>query len=110
MITADKILDLVCEEFKVDPAIMPETIKFHDMKLARIRRIYWYLCRLYLPVMIQHGGFAKPKLQEGAFRGVARVLGVSPETVRKACIEVEDRRDDPEFDAQLERLEKSLSI
>jgi hypothetical protein len=36
---------------------------------------------------------------------LARVIGVSKQNISKALKKVEDRRDDPDFDAELTRLE-----
>jgi hypothetical protein len=41
-------------------------------------------------------------------RRLARTAGMSAEGVRKAVAAIEDRRDDPEFDAFVEALEQEL--
>lgn len=101
MVSADEILEAICLEFDADP----EKVR-REYVHSRIRRIYWYMCRLYLPVEAKLCNYGRVKPVLGSLRPLARAIGASPESIRRACIEVEDRRDDPHFNSKLEKIER----
>lgn len=100
------VLAAVCCEFDITPErVLREYDKAHLYPEVRIRRVYWYMCRQFLASMNK-----KTKLAvQGGYRPIARMLGIAPQSLLRACTEVEDRRDDPEFDEKLSKIEAALT-
>ena len=83
----------------------------HD--LSQARHLWVYLLVQFLPRPARLPARAcKTRAagdQDGNIKPVARFLGWHPAGVRYALKRIEDRREDPAFDAMVARLEKEFS-
>jgi hypothetical protein len=106
----DRLLDEVAKAFAVKPSAILGHYKAHD--ISRARHVWWYLCVQATPqpeyYAAKAGGRRRARPSDGVRKPTARRLGVLPQTLRYAMHRVEDRRDDPQFDALISRLEEKL--
>lgn len=84
------VQQLVSEAFWVTVDDLREP---YNIQHSKERYVYYYLVRINM---------------EGGRDDIAAYLNISHETLRKALISVEDRRDIPGFDAKLQELEDKL--
>jgi hypothetical protein len=87
-----RVLGLVAAHDRVDAALL-----FHASRcraeVAMARQLAMYLMNVVLSL---------------SFTEIGQVFGRDRTTVRHACALIEDRRDDPGFDAELDRMEAGL--
>lgn len=76
------------------------------------RQVLVYMLVQFLPRIerypARNGHTRKAGAQDGNIRPVARLLGLHPSGVRYMLARVEDRREDPDFDARLTAIEEEL--
>lgn len=89
----EQVLRLVSAEFKVPASSILAGSRARDV--SRARSVWWYLCAVVLYDLPAHKAGAR--------------LGVDKTTMRMALQRVEDLRDDPAFDARIERLEAAVA-
>ena len=110
MTSQDELLRAVAKEFKVPCSAITGHGQQRDEALAR--HVWWYLLA-QMPGPTQHptrGGGMRPVTdKDGGVKRTARVLGKAHNTVKYAARRVEDLRDDPAFDARIERLEALIA-
>jgi hypothetical protein len=102
----------VALEFRVPcSAIGTKRVHAHDISLAR--HVWVYLLVQFLPrperFPAKGGKTRRAGDQDGNIKPVARLLRLHPSGVRYAIRRVEDLRDDPQFDARIERLEALIA-
>lgn len=108
MTPAETLQRLVALEFKVPcSAIACSRDQRRDISLAR--HVWFYLMTLYLPLPDSYpvrGGGRRPRRDHDTGQtAAARAAGFCRQSVRYGIRRVEDMRDDPAFDARIERLE-----
>lgn len=108
MTPAETLQRHVALEFKVPcSAIGTKRVHAHDVSLAR--HVWVYLLVQFLPraerLPARGGKTRRAGDRDGNTKPVARLLAMHPSGVRYAIRRIEDLRDDPAFDARIERLE-----
>jgi len=89
----ERVLRLVSKEFRVPASTILAGSRARDVSEAR--SVWWYLCAVVLLDLPAHKA--------------GMVLGVDKHTLAAGLRRVEDWRDDPQFDARIERLEALIA-
>lgn len=109
--TPDTILSLVAKELNVVP--LEVFAGAQVPRLVRARHLWWYLWALYaeLPDAYPNRNGKRPRRDtDGAKHEIARRTGYSRRAIIYGIARTEDRRDDPDFDRMVRRLELLISV
>lgn len=85
-----------------------------DRKSAPARQVFVYMLVQFMPRVerypARHGRTRAAGARDGMAKPVARLLGMHDSSVRYMLERVEDRREDPAFDARLSAIEERLGV
>lgn len=106
--TPTDIRDKVAAAYSLPPDVLARA-----GDVMRARQVWVYLMAGHLPLPDTYpakaGSRRKRTDRDGSISTIAEMLGLNPGAVRNAVRRIEDRRDDPAFDAELSALEAQIT-
>lgn len=110
-VARQRLFDAVVREFG-QPAEAVATIGDRRYAAVLARHVWWYLLnQLPVPPYLsgKNGSWRRTREVDGNANAIARLCGTDARNVLKALRKIEDMRDDPKFDARIEKLERILA-
>ena len=109
--THNEIAQVVAESFGCSPRSLYTRPK--RLKNGLARQVFVYMLVQFLPLAeyypARNGSSRAAGAKDGNVKPVARLMRLHPSGVRYMLERVEDRRDDPDFDARLVAIEERLA-